>query len=106
MSASYLSMSTKLLSSVLVFVAGFAEAQTSALVAGGYRLPADFNVAPGQVLTLFATGIGKRLSDQPTRASAPFPTTLAGLSVTVTPGNGGAPLAAPILAAVMTDTCR
>jgi uncharacterized protein (TIGR03437 family) len=98
-------MLTKLFSTGLLIVVSCASAQTPVISGLGYNVPSVLAVAPGQVLTLFVTDIGKQLSDRPTLAGSPVPNTFAGISVTVTPGDGSSPLPAPILAAMLLDTC-
>jgi uncharacterized protein (TIGR03437 family) len=67
-------------------VSGFP--QSAPVVTGaGYTLPAPVKVAPGQVLTIFAQGIGSGLT-QPVRApESTLPTSLAGISVTLEQGS-------------------
>ena len=53
------------------------------ITGAGYLSPAPVSAAPGQVITLFVDGVGKSLT-QPVRApSGSWPTTLAGISVTL-----------------------
>ncbi len=98
-------MPTKSISSALLLIAASAasaaSAQTSVLVGGGYAAPSVLSVAPGQVLTLFATGVGRDLS-----VRAPLKGSATGLSVAVIPGGTGNALPAPILAAMLIDTCQ
>lgn len=55
----------------------------SVITRAGYSLPADVSVAPGQVITLFADGVGKSLTQRVRAPAGPWPTTLAGISVTL-----------------------
>jgi hypothetical protein len=68
----------------LLFVTGtLALGNTSNIVSGGYGLPVALTAAPGQVLTVVVQGIDapqQRTSAQ----SAPWPTTLADISATLT----------------------
>jgi len=53
------------------------------ITGAGYLSPAPVSVAPGQIITLFVDGVGKSVT-QPVRASGgSWPTTLAGISVTL-----------------------
>jgi uncharacterized protein (TIGR03437 family) len=53
------------------------------IAASGYIQPLPIQAAPGQLITIFAYGIGDRIS-QPTFADrTPLPTTLAGISITL-----------------------
>ena len=49
----------------------------------GYTRPGPIPVAPGQILTLFVTGIKASLSAPVVAASLPLPLSLAGISVTI-----------------------
>ena len=54
------------------------------LAGAGYSDPSVIRVAPGQITTLFVTGLKTVLSSQPVNAtSIPLPTTLAGITVTL-----------------------
>ena len=56
--------------------------QGPTLAGTGYSNPSIIRVAPGQITTLFVTGL-KTVLSQPVKAtSLPLPTTLAGISVT------------------------
>jgi uncharacterized protein (TIGR03437 family) len=56
---------------------------TGTVVGAGYAAPAPISVAPGQIVTIFATGVGQSLTKPVQAAAATLPTTLAGISVTV-----------------------
>ena len=60
----------------------------------GYRDPVPIPVAPGQVVTVFAAGVGTDLTQTVVAPPGTLPTTLAGISVTVEQGKD---YAAPIL---------
>jgi hypothetical protein len=60
-----------------------AFAQTNTVAGAGYLYPAPIPAAPGQILTLFVSGVGRSLT-QPVRAQgAALPKSLAGISVTL-----------------------
>ncbi len=63
-------------------------------------------VAPGQITTLFVTGLKTVLSSQPVNANVvPLPTTLAGISVTLNQsGQQGTPI--PLLAVQQMSVCN
>ena len=71
----------------------------------GYTDPSIIRVAPGQITTLFVTGLKTVLSSQPVNATiVPLPTTLAGISVTLNqPGNQPAPV--PLLSVQQLSVC-
>src|SRR5579864_4524229 len=72
------------------------------ITGAGYSFPAPISTAPGQVITLFVDGVGKSLT-QPARApSGSWPTTLAGISVTLRQLNEQA---VPILEVRPVSTC-
>lgn len=53
----------------------------------GYTLPAPVNVAPGQILTVFVQGVGSALTQRIHADGNTLPTSLAGISATVTQGS-------------------
>jgi uncharacterized protein (TIGR03437 family) len=66
----------------VILYSGLLPAQ-NVITGAGYFSPAPVSAAPGQVITLFVDGVGKALT-QPVRAtSASWPTSLAGISVTL-----------------------
>ncbi|HWY49381.1 MAG TPA: hypothetical protein VNX70_18480 [Bryobacteraceae bacterium] len=71
------------------------QSSSSSTIAGaGYLFPAPINVAPGQVITVFARGVGSTLK-QPVQAGfGSLPTSLAGISVTLVQAKN---ILAPIL---------
>lgn len=91
---------------VSLLLVGIAEGQTPAIIGGGYQDPSILSVAPGQLLTLFVTGIGKHLSSKPLTASAPLPLMLGGITVTLHQSSAPGTVSAPISAAVLTSTCQ
>lgn len=95
-----------------VLLASLGQAQSPVtLAAAGYQNPPFFPVAPGQVITLYATGVPTLLPPDQSgvRESAatdtPLPAMLAGFSVTVTQLPGGSPKQAPMLSVVQTSHC-
>ena len=83
-------------------------AQSDAILAGaGYSSPAPFQVAPGQVVTLFFRGVPPAADGQFRSGHADtssLPVTLAGLSVRITQGPAVS-LQAPILAVRQENEC-
>jgi hypothetical protein len=71
----------------------------------GYTDPSTIRVAPGQITTLFVTGLKTVLSSQPVNATiVPLPVTLAGISVTLNqPGNQPTPV--PLLSVQQVSVC-
>jgi len=54
------------------------------LVGSGYGLPAQLSIAPGQIVTLQVTGLKTVLTSPSKATQMPLPSTLAGISVTLT----------------------
>jgi hypothetical protein len=71
----------------------------------GYTDPSIIRVAPGQITTLFATGLKTVLSSQSVNATiVPLPATLEGISVTLNqPGNQPTPV--PLLSVQQVSVC-
>ncbi len=53
------------------------------IVGAGYLFPAPISVAPGQVITIFAMGVGSTLTQPVSAGAGKLPTSLAGISVTL-----------------------
>jgi hypothetical protein len=70
-----------------------------------YADPSSIKLAPGQITTLFVTGLKTVLSSQPVKATiVPLPTTLAGISVALNqPGNQPTPV--PLLSVQQVSVC-
>lgn len=51
------------------------------MVGAGYALPTPIPIAPGQVITLFARGVGEGINNPVIASVFPLPATLAGISV-------------------------
>lgn len=64
----------------------------------GYDDPSVLPVAPGQVVSLFVTGMQTVLSTRQQATALPLPTTLAGISVTLNQSAAGAAIQLPIFA--------
>src|ERR1035441_5954113 len=78
--------------------------QGPTLVGAGYANPTQVQVAPGQIATLFVSGL-KTVLSQPLRAtSLPLPNSLGGISVTVSPLSGPSYLV-PLLAVQQMPVC-
>jgi hypothetical protein len=79
--------------------------QGPTLAGSGYSNPSIIKVAPGQITTLFMTGLKTVLPSEPIRATTlPLPTTLAGISVTLTQ-NGQPPTPIPLLSLQQMPVC-
>jgi len=74
----------------------------STIAGAGYLFPAPINLAPGQVITIFAIGVGSTLKQTVLAGAGKLPTSLAGISVTIVQQTN---IPAPILAVVPTTTC-
>jgi hypothetical protein len=72
------------------------------IVAAGYLDPAPISVAPGQVITIFAVGVGGALKQPMFAGARKLPTSMAGFSVTIVQQTN---ILAPILAVIPTATC-
>jgi uncharacterized protein (TIGR03437 family) len=71
---------------ILAAVAGLAIGQSanpSTILSAGYVYPAFINVAPGQIITVFAAGVGGALKQPVFSGAGTLPTSLAGISVTL-----------------------
>jgi uncharacterized protein (TIGR03437 family) len=53
------------------------------IIGAGYLFPAPITVAPGQVITIFAKGVGGTLKQPSSAAGSNLPTSLAGITVTI-----------------------
>lgn len=71
------------------------QSSNSSTIAGaGYLFPAPISVAPGQVITVFAKGVGSTLKQPVLAGFGSLPTSLAGISVTLVQATN---IPAPIL---------
>jgi uncharacterized protein (TIGR03437 family) len=78
------------------------SANPNAIVGAGYLLSPPIILAPGQVITVFAIGVGSTLTQPVFAGTGKLPTSLAGISVTFV---GGTNLPAPILVASPVPRC-
>ena len=79
--------------------------QGPTLAGTGYSNPSIIRVAPGQITTLFLTGLKTVLSSQPVSAtSLPLPATLAGISISLSQ-NGQQPSPIPLLSVQQIPIC-
>ena len=70
----------------LAVVAASALGQSSGpntIIGAGYLFPPPITVAPGQLITVFAKGVGSTLKQPALAASSNLPTSLAGITVTI-----------------------
>lgn len=64
-----------------------ATGQQPVIGGAGYSFPVPLSVAPGQLITLFVQGVNTQLASPVRAESTPWPTTLAGVSVTYHQGS-------------------
>jgi uncharacterized protein (TIGR03437 family) len=72
------------------------------IVGTGYVSPTALTIAPGQVITIFAAGVGSTLTQPVLAGAGNWPTTLAGFSVTIRQATD---TLAPILKVTPVPTC-
>jgi uncharacterized protein (TIGR03437 family) len=72
------------------------------IVGAGYALPTPVKVAPGQIITVFATGVGSTLTQPVFAGAGNLPTSLVGISVTI---RQGADIPAPVIEVSPVATC-
>ncbi|HKW99019.1 MAG TPA: hypothetical protein VJN43_14865 [Bryobacteraceae bacterium] len=88
---------------LLGFCGGLIFAQTNAGIAGaGYNGLAPLRVAPGQVITVFVSGVGSKVTQRVSAAGVPWPTSLQGISAAVVENES---MAAPIATVYPFNTC-
>jgi hypothetical protein len=78
------------------------SASPSTIIGAGYLFPAPINVAPGQIITVFAAGVGSTLTQPVFAGAGNWPTSLAGISVTIQQGKD---IPAPIYEVNPIPTC-
>jgi uncharacterized protein (TIGR03437 family) len=78
------------------------SASPGTILGAGYLFPAPLNVAPGQVITVFAAGVGSTLTHPVFAGAGNWPTSLAGISVTIQQGKD---IPAPIFEVNPIPTC-
>lgn len=85
----------------LAAISAFGQSANT-IVGAGYLFPATISVAPGQVITIFASGVGGGLTQPVVAASGRLPTSLAGISVTLVQSTN---VAVPILRITPATLC-
>ncbi len=83
-----------------------ATGQVGAIVGSGYVAPTPLTAAPGQIITISVSGVGSGVIRRVEASAAPLPTSLAGISVSLTqllPPKG--PILAPLLAVYPMNGC-
>jgi uncharacterized protein (TIGR03437 family) len=78
------------------------SASPSTIIGAGYLFPSPINVAPGQIITVFAAGVGSTLTQPVFAGAGNWPTSLAGISVTIQQGKD---IPAPIFEVNPIPTC-
>jgi uncharacterized protein (TIGR03437 family) len=78
------------------------SASPSTITGAGYLFPVPVNVAPGQIITVFAAGVGSTLTQPVLAGAGNWPTSLAGISVTIQQGTA---IPAPIFEVNPLTTC-
>jgi uncharacterized protein (TIGR03437 family) len=78
------------------------SASPSTIIGAGYRFPTPLNVAPGQIITIFAAGVGSTLTEPVFAGAGNWPTSLAGIGVTIRQGTD---IPAPIFEVNPLTTC-
>jgi len=92
----------------ILFAAAFAisapgqSANPNTVVGAGYLVPGPIFLAPGQVITVFAIGVGSTLTQPVFAGTGKLPTSLAGISVTIAQETN---LPAPILVVSPAPRC-
>jgi uncharacterized protein (TIGR03437 family) len=90
--------------SLFCLCAGLVFAQGSAaVVGGGYNAIAPMSVAPGQVITIFVTGVGN-VTQKTTAGKPPLTNALAGITAVLVQGTTTIP--SPILAVFSLNDCQ
>lgn len=79
------------------------SASSSTILGAGYLYAAPINIAPGQVITIFAVGVGSTLKQPVLAGAGNLPTSLAGISVTIAQATQ---ISAPILEVAGPVTCQ
>jgi hypothetical protein len=79
--------------------------QGMTLTGSGYASPTLIRVSPGQVTTLFVSGLNTVLTKPQRATSLPLPNSLAGISVTINQSSLKQSVAVPLLAVEQLNTC-
>ena len=91
---------------ILLFSVTARSQSASGVVAGaGYSVPTTINVAPGQVISLFADGLRAHITEPILPTGYPLPTALAGVSVVLHGGPFRDPVPLPIVAVRRVSPC-
>jgi hypothetical protein len=80
--------------------------QGATLVGAGYANPMNIRVSPGQITTVFVSGLTTDPTKPPRATNLPLPTSLAGISVTINQSSPTLSVAAPLLAVEQLDGCN
>src|SRR5579871_5534978 len=89
----------------MVICASALLGQGATLVGAGYANPASIRVAPGQITTIFATGLNPDFSQPQVATTLPLPTTLGGIAVTVNQASPQQSLMVPLLSVAQVNLC-
>src|ERR1039457_6824734 len=79
--------------------------QGMTLVGSGYGNPTTIRVSPGQITTLFVSGLNTVLTKPQRATSLPLPNSLAGISVTINQSSLKQSVAVPLLAVEQLNAC-
>jgi uncharacterized protein (TIGR03437 family) len=93
----------KLFAAFYVCAAAVFAQSSAAVVGAGYDAIAPVSVAPGQVITIFVTGVGN-VTQKTTAGKPPLGNTLAGITANLVQGNTTIP--SPILAVFPLQDCQ
>jgi uncharacterized protein (TIGR03437 family) len=104
LSMNFISRCWTMFSTVFLMFTSSVAAQTSnTIFGGGYSAPVPVYVAPGNIISFYAHGVGGKLSGRVSATGFPLPTVLAGISVTLSQLGGTAPV--PMLSVRPISTC-
>lgn len=84
-------------------LSALAQGNPGTILGAGYVSPAAINIAPGQIITVYAAGVGSSLTQAVYAAAGKWPTSLAGIGVTIVQGGTNYP--APIQEVSPVETC-
>lgn len=79
--------------------------QNPSVVGAGYSIPGIIRVSPGQITTVFVSGLKPDLTKPQRATSLPLPTSLAGISVTINQSSPKQSFVAPILIVEQLNNC-
>src|ERR1017187_5179553 len=72
-----------LVAAVAISASGQSANPTGAIAGAGYLFPGPISIAPGQVITIFATGVPSPPTQPVFAGAGNLPTSLAGIGVTI-----------------------